>query len=177
MNNLPKVIALARRPDSRTELVLLAVAGSIFLTLCARIHVPMWPVPMTMQSFGVIVLALAFGARIGTAFSWARRRWVFILCRARWGCQSSQAAAASSSCSARRAAISSASWQLRGWWAHSPTGGALVYLCGGTWLAVLIGPEAALAQGMLPFLLGDLLKAIVAVLAVSALWRIPGVRP
>ncbi|MBV0893235.1 biotin transporter BioY [Paracoccus sp. Z118] len=28
---------------------------------------------------------------------------------------------ASSSCSARRAAISSASWQLRGWWAHSPT--------------------------------------------------------
>ncbi|MBV0893236.1 hypothetical protein KTN05_15590 [Paracoccus sp. Z118] len=29
---------------------------------------------------------------------------------------------------------------------------------------------------MLPFLLGDLLKVIVAALAVSALWRIPGVR-
>jgi biotin transport system substrate-specific component len=69
----------------------------------------------------------------------------------------------------------------RGWSRTVPTalvatlaGGFVLYLFGGLWLAALIGPEAALAQGVLPFLLGDLLKSLLAALAVPALWRLLG---
>ena len=46
---------------------LLAVAGSLLLTLSAKINVPFYPVPMTMQTFSVLVIGAAFGWRLGTA--------------------------------------------------------------------------------------------------------------
>src|SRR5688572_4586466 len=41
------------------------VIGSILLTIAAKISVPVWPVPVTLQSFAVAALAAAFGWRIG----------------------------------------------------------------------------------------------------------------
>lgn len=46
---------------------LLALVGSALLTLSAKIQVPFWPVPMTMQTYVVLVLAMAFGPRLGVA--------------------------------------------------------------------------------------------------------------
>ncbi len=46
---------------------LLVVAGSLLLILSAKVQVPMWPVPMTMQSFVVLFLGAALGPRLGTA--------------------------------------------------------------------------------------------------------------
>ena len=46
---------------------LLAVGGSLLLTLSAKINVPFYPVPMTMQTFAVILIGAAFGWRLGTA--------------------------------------------------------------------------------------------------------------
>ena len=43
------------------------VIGTLLLTLSARISVPVWPVPVTLQTFAVAVLAAAFGWRIGVA--------------------------------------------------------------------------------------------------------------
>jgi biotin transport system substrate-specific component len=43
------------------------VIGSILLTIAAKISVPVWPVPVTLQSFAVAALAAAFGWRIGVA--------------------------------------------------------------------------------------------------------------
>lgn len=43
------------------------VLGTLFLTLCSKINVPVWPVPVTLQTFGVAALAAAFGWRIGLA--------------------------------------------------------------------------------------------------------------
>ena len=43
------------------------VLGTLLLTICAKINVPVWPVPVTLQSFAVAALAAAFGARIGVA--------------------------------------------------------------------------------------------------------------
>ena len=43
------------------------VLGTLFITLCAKIQVPVWPVPVTMQGFAVAALAAAFGMRIGVA--------------------------------------------------------------------------------------------------------------
>ena len=47
--------------------VLLAVAGSIALWVSAKIQVPFYPVPMTMQTFMVLVIGMAFGWRLGAA--------------------------------------------------------------------------------------------------------------
>ena len=41
------------------------ILGSIALTISAKIKIPFYPVPMTMQTFVVIFLGLAFGYKIG----------------------------------------------------------------------------------------------------------------
>jgi biotin transport system substrate-specific component len=43
------------------------MAGSLLLIISAKVQVPMWPVPMTMQSFVVLFLGAALGPRLGTA--------------------------------------------------------------------------------------------------------------
>ena len=39
--------------------------GTVLLTLSAKIKIPFYPVPMTMQTFVVLFMGLAFGWRIG----------------------------------------------------------------------------------------------------------------
>ncbi|WP_299664410.1 biotin transporter BioY [uncultured Ruegeria sp.] len=41
--------------------------GILLLTASAKIQVPFWPVPMTLQVAAVMMIAAAFGARLGTA--------------------------------------------------------------------------------------------------------------
>ncbi|KKB80701.1 hypothetical protein VW29_17035 [Devosia limi DSM 17137] len=43
------------------------VLGSLLITIAAKINVPVWPVPVTLQSFAIAGLAAAFGWRIGVA--------------------------------------------------------------------------------------------------------------
>lgn len=47
--------------------LMLAVVGSLALWLSAKIQVPFYPVPMTMQTFVVLVIGMAFGWRLGGA--------------------------------------------------------------------------------------------------------------
>ena len=49
------------------KLFLLAVLGSILLTVSAKIQIPFYPVPMTMQTFMVIFIGIAFGWKLGLA--------------------------------------------------------------------------------------------------------------
>ncbi len=41
------------------------ILGSIALTISAKIKIPFYPVPMTMQTFIVLLLGLSFGPKIG----------------------------------------------------------------------------------------------------------------
>ena len=43
--------------------------GTIALTISAKLKIPFYPVPMTMQTFVVLFLGLAFGYKIGLALS------------------------------------------------------------------------------------------------------------
>jgi biotin transport system substrate-specific component len=47
--------------------VLVIILGSIALTISAKIKIPFYPVPMTMQTFVVLFLGLSFGYKIGLA--------------------------------------------------------------------------------------------------------------
>jgi biotin transport system substrate-specific component len=67
--NAPSRALLADRlwTASLPRNVVLAVLGSLLLAISAKVQVPMWPVPMTMQSFVVTVIGMAFGARLAGA--------------------------------------------------------------------------------------------------------------
>jgi biotin transport system substrate-specific component len=43
------------------------VLGTLLITAAAKINVPVWPVPVTLQSFAIAALAAGFGMRIGVA--------------------------------------------------------------------------------------------------------------
>jgi biotin transport system substrate-specific component len=58
---LPETTPLGRAVRN----TLLALVGTAIIAVSAKIQVPFWPVPMTMQSFAIIVIAMAFGARLG----------------------------------------------------------------------------------------------------------------
>jgi biotin transport system substrate-specific component len=45
----------------------IVVLGTLLITAAAKINVPVWPVPVTLQSFAIAALAAAFGMRIGVA--------------------------------------------------------------------------------------------------------------
>ena len=45
--------------------LLVIILGSILLTISAKIKVPFYPVPMTMQTFVVLFLGISFGYKIG----------------------------------------------------------------------------------------------------------------
>ncbi len=47
--------------------ILVVFIGSILLTISAKIKIPFYPVPMTMQTFVVLFLGIAFGYKIGVA--------------------------------------------------------------------------------------------------------------
>jgi biotin transport system substrate-specific component len=43
------------------------VFGSLFIAICSHINVPVWPVPVTLQTLAVALVAAAFGWRVGVA--------------------------------------------------------------------------------------------------------------
>ena len=47
--------------------ILIVFIGSIVLTISAKINVPFYPVPMTMQTFVVILIGMTFGWKLGLA--------------------------------------------------------------------------------------------------------------
>ena len=47
--------------------LLIILIGSIILTISAKIKIPFYPVPMTMQTFIVLFIGISFGYKIGLA--------------------------------------------------------------------------------------------------------------
>ena len=47
------------------KIVLISLIGTLLLTISAKVKIPFYPVPMTMQTFVVLFLGIALGPRIG----------------------------------------------------------------------------------------------------------------
>ena len=47
--------------------IFIALLGSIFLAISSKIKIPFYPVPMTMQTFVVLFIGIAFGWKLGLA--------------------------------------------------------------------------------------------------------------
>ena len=49
------------------KLLLIILLGSLVLAISAKIKIPFYPIPMTMQTFVVLFLGISFGYKIGLA--------------------------------------------------------------------------------------------------------------
>ena len=47
------------------KVILVAVLGTLLLTISAKIKIPFYPVPMTMQTFVVLFLGITLGPKVG----------------------------------------------------------------------------------------------------------------
>ena len=50
---------------SLVKKLFLAILGTILLAISAKIKIPFWPVPMTMQTFVVLLLGVLYGWKLG----------------------------------------------------------------------------------------------------------------
>jgi biotin transport system substrate-specific component len=149
---------------------LLAVVGSLILWASAKVQVPFWPVPMTMQPMVVLLIGALYGPGLGVAT---------VLLYLAEGAMGLPVFAGTP---ARGIGIpymlGPTGGYMVGWlfaaalagWVVARTrralpivlaltaGMALIYLCGFAWLATHIGAQAAFAKGVVPFVLGDALK-------------------
>ena len=49
------------------KLTLITIAGTILITISAKIKIPFYPVPMTMQTFVILLIGITLGYKIGLA--------------------------------------------------------------------------------------------------------------
>ena len=51
--------------DKLVKIISITILGTLLLTISAKVKIPFYPVPMTMQTFIVLFLGMAFGYKIG----------------------------------------------------------------------------------------------------------------
>ena len=49
------------------KLLFIAIIGSILITISAKIKIPFYPVPMTMQTFVILLIGITLGYKVGLA--------------------------------------------------------------------------------------------------------------
>ena len=49
------------------KIILIAILGTLLLTISAKIKIPFYPVPMTMQTFVILLIGITLGYKIGIA--------------------------------------------------------------------------------------------------------------
>lgn len=162
----------------------LAVLGSLALVASAKLQVPFYPVPMTMQSLVVVLLGMACGWRLGAAtvavyllegllglpvFAGTPEKGIgiaymmgptggylfgFVLAAALTGW------------------LAERGWSRSLWWSALALslGHAVLFLAGMAWLAVYVGWTKAVALGLAPFLVGSLVKTALGATLVRAGW-------
>ena len=167
----------------------LAIGGTLCLWGAAKIQIPFYPVPMTMLTFMVLAIGMAFGWRLGAAaitlylvegalglpvFAGTPEKGIgLVYMLGPTGGYLLGCLPAAALCG----------WLAeRGWDRNFPTtplamlaGNFVIYGCGLAWLGSLVGwDKPVLAWGLTPFLLGDLMKLALATALLPVAWRFLG---
>lgn len=166
--------------------ILLAVAGSLALWISAKVQIPFYPVPLTMQTFVVLIIGMAFGWRLGAAtvalylaqgaiglpvFSGTPEKGI--------GLAYMMGPTGGFLAGFLLAAIAVGYLAERGFDRNIFTtaiamvvGMALIYAPGILYLGSLLGWDKPILQwGMYPFLYGDALKIVLASVLMPAIWK------
>ena len=149
----------------------LAVLGSVLLTLSAKVQVPFYPVPLTMQTLVVLLIGMAFGARLGAAtvmlylVEGAAGLPVFAGTPEKGIGLAYMMGPTGGYLLGFALAAAIAGWIVErrrdaaGLALAVVAGTIAIYAPGLLWLASFVGWAQALALGLVPFVWGDLLKA------------------
>ena len=174
--------ARAGSPSSAERIVqgfALALGGSLLLALSAKVQVPFYPVPLTLQTLVVLLLGPALGARLAAAsvalylFEGLVRMPVFAGAVAGPVYMAGPTGGFLVGFLAAAALIGFAAdrrWD-RTWirlLISLSLGHAVIFAFGFVWLAQLIGPEKAFAAGVAPFALATIVKTLLAAALIGA---------
>ncbi len=174
--------------------LVLVLVGTAILAISAKVKVPFWPVPMTLQTLAVLLIGAAYGSRLAVATVLA------YIAEGMLGLPvftNTPPAVAGPLYMLGPTAGFIISWVLvaaivgyatdRGWDRSALKLGAAMlvavavqFACGFAWLAWFaqlpsgagIGATQAFAAGVAPFLLGDALKVVLAALLIPASWSL-----
>lgn len=164
--------------------LLAVLIGSGLIAAAAQVEVPMVPVPMTMQTFAVLAVGALYGWRLGA---------ITVLAYLGWGAVGLPVFAGGANLAVLLAKpftigylagfvlaagvtgyLMERARGLAGAAGAVLAGSVAIYALGLPWLAVMLGGDVAkaIAAGAAPFLLGDLLKALLALAVRESVGRI-----
>lgn len=165
------------------RLAVLAVAGSALLAVSSKIQVPMWPVPMTMQTFAVLAIGMAYGWRLGgaTILLYMAEGAIGLPVFAKGGGMAYffEATSMGYIYGYLPAAMLVGWLAQRGWDRSFATtalamlfGNVLIYVPGLLWLGMIVGwDKPVLEWGLTPFIVGDLVKLLLAAAVLPLAWK------
>lgn len=167
--------------------VALVLAGIAVMIVAAKIRVPMWPVPITMQTFGALTVGAVLGFRLGV-FALLGYLAIgalgFTVFTGETAGLAYMAGPTGGYLVGFAAAAGVMGWLARMGWDRSfggmagamLIGNAVIYLFGMPWMAYLFladkGAAWVFQYGMGNFLVGDALKLVLAALVVPGLWKL-----
>ncbi|WP_374651906.1 biotin transporter BioY [Dongia sp.] len=166
----------------RLHKIVVVLTATLVLAISAKIQVPFWPVPMTMQTFVVLMIGAAFGARLAavTLLTYLAEGALGLPVFATGTGLAYMAGPTAGYLAGFLVAAT-----LVGWFAdrgHGRSvvttlvaflaGEAVILMFGTGWLSLLIGFEKALDAGLLPFLPGEGVKVALACALLPVLWRL-----
>ena len=170
-------------PKSIATNVSLVFGGAALTAIVAQIQIPMWPVPMTMQTLAVLLVGAALGAKRGAlslslylalgaaglpVFASAKSL-TGVIPTAGYIVGFVAAAALVGYLASRGFSSSPAKVAL-----SCALGSVLIYGFGVTGLMLSLGLDlnSAIAAGVIPFLIGDVVKAAAAAALLPVAWRL-----
>ncbi|MCF6098544.1 biotin transporter BioY [Mesorhizobium muleiense] len=166
--------------------LLLAIVGTLVLTLSAKTRVLLGPVDISMQTLAVFLIAAAFGMRLGVATL------LLYMAEGAMGLPVFQGTPEKGIGIAYMLGSTGGylfgfvvmaamvGWAAdRGWDRHPVklfnamlVAEIVMMAMGFAWLALLIGPEKSWQFGVVPFIVGDLIKVGLAASLVPAVWSL-----
>ena len=184
-NLLASRIWPATQSASLTRNLVLAVLGSLFVAAAAQISVPMIPVPMTLQTLAVLAVGGAYGARLGAAtlalYALEGAVGMPVFANFSGGYQVLLGPTGGYIIGFILAAALVGYLVEKGWGNNvvklcgvTLLGAAVLYVPGLLWLAQFTGFSGVLQAGMIPFIPGDIVKAVLAALAFPAAFSLLG---
>lgn len=165
------------------RLVMLALTGSILMALSAKVQIPMWPVPMTMQTFAVLVIGMVYGARLAGAtllLYLAQGAMGLPVFASGAGLAYMQGPTGGYLAGFLVAAVLVGWLAERGWdrnvaltFLANLAGTAIIFACGVAWLSVIVGGfEKAVVAGFQPFIAGAFVKIALAAAVLPLVWKL-----
>lgn len=160
----------------------LAIVGSVVVAIAAQVNIPMYPVPMTLQTLAVLAIGAGFGARLGAAtlalYAIEGAAGLPFFAQMKSGLAVITGATGGYIVGFILAAALVGYLAERGWDKSlgkmvlaSLLGAAVLYIPGLIWLHNFAADWAQTFEwGITPFLVGDIVKAVIAALGFQAAW-------